>query len=121
MRSLRSRASCLVLIGAVSAFTMLAAVPADAAGTAVAMVEGNAKDAKTWKFEPANITVKAGTPVAWTNNGKQPHSASANDGSFDSGTMKGGAKWEHRFDRPGEFPYVCTFHPQMTGVVKVTP
>jgi plastocyanin len=121
MRSLRSRTLCLALACAVSGVTLLAAVPADAAGTAVAMVEGNAKDANTWKFEPANITVKAGTPVAWTNKGKQPHSASANDGSFDSGAMKGGATWEHKFDRPGEFAYVCTFHPQMTGVVKVTP
>jgi plastocyanin len=121
MRSLRNRTLCLVLTGAVSGITMLAAVPADAAGPNVNMVEGNAKDANTWKFDPVNITVKVGTVVAWTNKGKQPHSASANDGSFDSGAMKGGAKWEHRFDRPGDFAYLCTFHPQMTGTVKVTP
>jgi plastocyanin len=121
MRSFRRRTFCLVLVGAVSGMTMLAAVPADAAGTAVAMVEGNAKDANTWKFEPANITVKAGSTVAWTNKGKQPHTASANDGSFDSGTMKGGGTWEHRFDKPGDFPYGCAFHPQMTGIIKVTP
>jgi plastocyanin len=121
MRSLRRRTLCLVLTGAVSGMTMLAAIPADAAGTNVSMVEGNAKDANTWKFEPNNITVKAGSTVAWVNKGKQPHSASANDGSFDSGAMKGGATWEHKFDRPGDFPYVCAFHPQMTGVVKVTP
>ena len=121
MRSFRCRTLSLVLAGAVSGVTLLAAIPADAAGVAVNMVEGNAKDANTWKFEPPNITVKAGSTVAWTNKGKQPHSASANDGSFDSGTMKGGAKWEHKFDRPGEFAYICTFNPQMTGVVRVTP
>jgi plastocyanin len=121
MRALRCRTLSLFLAGAISGVTMLAAIPADAAGNTVDMVEGNAKDANTWKYNPANITVKAGTAVAWVNKGKQPHSASANDGSFDSGAMKSGAKWEHRFDRPGDFPYLCTFHPQMTGVVKVTP
>jgi plastocyanin len=121
MRSLRSRTVRLILAGALSAMTVAAAIPADAAGTAVDMTEGSQNDANTWKFTPPDITVKAGTAVVWTNKGKQPHTASANDGSFDSGTMKSGAAWEHRFDAPGEFHYVCAFHPQMTGVVRVTP
>jgi plastocyanin len=121
MHVLRSRTLRLALAVSVSGLTVLAAVPAHAAGSAVNMVEGNPGDEKTWKFDPATITVKAGTPVTWTNKGKQPHSAAANDGSFDSGTMKAGTTWQHRFDRPGEFAYVCTLHPTMTGVVKVTP
>ncbi len=121
MRSLRSRTVRLILAGAFSAMTVVAAIPADAAGTAVDMTEGSQNDANSWKFTPPDITVKAGTAVVWTNKGKQPHTASANDGSFDSGTMKSGAVWEHRFDAPGEYPYLCTFHPQMTGVVRVTP
>jgi plastocyanin len=121
MRSLRSRTVRLILAAALSGMTVMAAVPADAARAAVDMTEGNQNDANTWVFTPADITVKAGTAVVWTNKGKQPHTASANDGSFDSGTMKGGATWEHVFSSPGEFPYVCAFHPQMTGVVRVTP
>lgn len=121
MRSLRSRTVRLVLAGALSAMTVIAAIPADAAGTAVDITEGSQNDANTWKYTPADITVKAGTAVVWTNKGQQPHTVSANDGSFDSGTMKSGAVWERRFDAPGEFAYVCAFHPQMTGVVRVTP
>lgn len=121
MRSLRSHTVRLILAGALSAMTWMAPTPADAAGTAVDMVEGSQNDANTWKFAPPDITVKAGTAVKWTNKGQQPHTASANDGSWDSGTMKNGATWEHVFGSPGEFPYVCAFHPQMTGVVRVTP
>lgn len=110
-----------MLTGAFSGMTLLAAIPADAAGSAVQMTEGNPKDEKTWKYAPPDITVKVGTTVAWTNQGKQPHTASANDGSFDSGTMTSGGKWEYRFTSPGEFAYLCTFHPQMTGVVRVKP
>ena len=121
MRSLRSRTVRLILAGALSTMTVVAAIPANAAGSAVNMTEGNQNDANTWKFTPPDITVKAGTAVVWTNKGQQPHTVSANDSSFDSGTMKSGAVWEHRFDAPGEFPYLCAFHPQMTGVVRVTP
>ena len=121
MRSLRSRTVRLILGGAFSAMTVMAAIPADAAGTAVDMTEGSPNDASTWKFAPPDISVRAGTAVVWTNKGRQPHTASAEDGSFDSGTMKSGAVWEHRFDAPGEYRYLCTFHPQMTGVVRVTP
>jgi plastocyanin len=120
MHAARSRTVRLILAGALSGMTLVAALPAGAAGTTVAMTEGNPNDAGTFKFAPPNITVKAGTTVAWTNKGKQPHNAAANDGSFDSGVIKSGATWEHRFDAPGEYPYVCTFHTQMKGVVRVT-
>src|SRR5687768_8704241 len=36
-------------------------------------------------FEPAAVTVPAGTTVTWTNTGSRPHTVTADDGSFDSG------------------------------------
>lgn len=121
MNPTRTRILSLLLTTSISGIALLTAVPAHAAGGAVAMTEGNPKDAKTWGFAPRDITVKKGTSVAWTNQGQQPHTAAANDGSFDSGTMKNGAKFEHVFNAPGDFAYACTFHPQMTGTVHVTP
>ncbi|MGH9039813.1 MAG: cupredoxin domain-containing protein [Acidimicrobiia bacterium] len=116
-----SRTIRLLLAASLAGIALFAATPAEAARQAVDMIEGNSDDANSWDFAPADITLKAGTTILWTNKGVQPHTASANDGSFDSGTMKSGATWEHRFDTPGEFPYVCAFHPQMTGMVRVTP
>lgn len=121
MQSTRTRTVSLLLATSLSGIALLSAAPAQAAGQAVDMTEGNPKDDKTWVFTPRDITVKKGTAVAWTNKGKQPHTAAANDGSFDSGTMKSGARFEHVFNAPGEFPYTCTFHPGMNGMVRVTP
>jgi plastocyanin len=121
MQSTRTRTVSLLLATSLSGIALLSAAPAQAAAQAVDMTEGNPKDDKTWVFTPRDITVKKGTAVAWTNKGKQPHTAAANDGSFDSGTMKSGARFEHVFNAPGEFPYSCTFHPGMNGLVRVTP
>ena len=87
----------------------------------VAIVEDDPNQASTFRFDPGELTIKAGTSVTWANKGKQPHNAAANDGAFDSGTMMPGASWQYRFDTPGDYAYTCTFHPQMTGMVQVTP
>jgi plastocyanin len=93
-----------------------------AEGPHVSIVEPDPNKAETWKFDPAEITVKAGTTVVWDWKGRDKHSASADDGSFDSGVKQGaGQRWEHRFDAPGDYAYSCTPHPFMTGRVKVTP
>ena len=88
----------------------------------VAIVEPDRGDASTWKYDPQEITVKAGTTVAWDWKGQDKHSVTADDGSFDSGVKQGmGQRWEHRFDAPGDYPYSCTPHSFMTGKVTVTP
>jgi plastocyanin len=88
----------------------------------VSIVEPDRGNASTWKFEPQDITVKAGTTVVWDWKGQDKHSVTADDGSFDSGVKQGmGQRWEYRFDAPGDFPYSCTPHSFMTGKVTVTP
>jgi plastocyanin len=70
-------------------------------------------------FDPAELRVVAGTTVTWTNRDSVPHTATDGDGSFDTGTIDGGASGSHTFDAPGTFDYVCAFHPNMTGTVIV--
>ena len=72
-------------------------------------------------YEPADITVKAGQAVKWHNDGQEPHTVTADDNSFDSGSMAHGADWQYTFAKPGQFAYHCTPHPWMKAVVKVTP
>jgi plastocyanin len=72
------------------------------------------------KFNPARITIDAGTTVVWTNYDAAAHTVTANDKSFDSGTMQPeGGTWQYTFNRPGTYNYFCAPHPFMRGVVVV--
>jgi len=70
-------------------------------------------------FTPATITVNQGDTVTWNNNGPTPHSATANDGSFDTGILKKGETSSHTFSQPGSFSYFCKPHPFMKATVVV--
>ena len=69
------------------------------------------------QFYPVTIEVKNGDVVEWKNDDLVPHTATS--ASFNSGTIVSGQSWRHTFTNAGNFPYVCTFHPQMKGVVIV--
>jgi len=99
-------------------FVMPAAAPA-AEGPRVLMVD-NEPDLTRWHFDPAQITVPAGTTVVWFNKGKEDHSVTADDKSFDSGLKKSGTTFSRAFARPGKYAYHCAPHPWMTGTVEVT-
>ncbi len=72
-------------------------------------------------FEPAELEIAAGTTVTWTNVGRQPHTATAEDGSFDTGVLSTGKSASHTFTEPGTYPYVCTLHENtMQAVLVVT-
>jgi plastocyanin len=70
-------------------------------------------------FSPATVSVHVGDLVTWHNSGKEPHTATADNGSFDTGTVPAGGSASHMFTQPGTFTYVCTIHPNMHGTVKV--
>ena len=71
-------------------------------------------------FDPADLEVAAGTEVTWTNDDSAPHTATADDGTFDTGTLEQGDSGSATFDEPGDFPYHCAIHPDMTGTITVT-
>jgi len=73
-----------------------------------------------YAFKPAAITVVAGTTVAWTQKDDDPHTVTADDASFDSTGLGQGDVYRHTFTAPGRYPYHCSAHPFMKGVVIVT-
>ncbi len=73
-----------------------------------------------FQFAPPELTVAAGSTVVWTNGDALTHSVSAGDGSFTSDRLEQGATYEHTFDVPGRYDYVCGVHPEMTATVTVT-
>jgi plastocyanin len=78
---------------------------------------GTAVVISNFAFSPAEVTVKVGDTVTWTNNDTVPHTITA--AGFDSGTFQPGATYSHKFDTAGVVDYKCSIHPQMTGKVTV--
>jgi plastocyanin len=70
-------------------------------------------------FAPKEITVAPGTKIVWTNRDETPHTVTSNDKSFASKGLDTDDKFEHTFASEGDFSYICTVHPFMTGVVHV--
>jgi plastocyanin len=68
-------------------------------------------------FDPAQVTIRTGTSVAWLNDDPVPHTVTSTDGVFDSGIFDPGSTFAWTFGQPGSFPYVCHLHPQMQGTV----
>src|SRR5215208_915812 len=75
---------------------------------------------KGFAFNPPNATVAPGTTVTWVNDDQAPHTATANDGAFDSGTLQPGQSYSFVFDKPGTYAYHCNIHPDMTGTITVS-
>lgn len=72
-----------------------------------------------FEFTPATITVNVGDTVTWTNEGPTVHTATAEDGSFDTGNLNRGESGSATFNEAGTIPYICTPHPFMQGRVVV--
>ena len=70
-------------------------------------------------FAPEEITVPAGTTVTFTNLDTAPHTATADDSSFDTEELGKSDSAEETFDEPGTFTYYCRFHVFMKGSVVV--
>lgn len=71
-------------------------------------------------FGPETLEIAAGTTVTFTNDDTTAHTATAEEGAFDTGNIDPGTSATVTFDTPGTYTYVCSYHPAMTGVIVVT-
>jgi plastocyanin len=87
----------------------------------IARAQGNQQmvSIRDFFFSPARISVPPGTKVTWVNQGTTAHTVTADDGSFDSGTLPPGQSFSHTFRSRGTVPYHCELHPVMRGSVTV--
>jgi plastocyanin len=74
---------------------------------------------KNFKFSPGSSSVHVGDTITWTNRDIAPHTATATDGSFNTGTINKDKSGSHTFTKAGTFPYICSIHPSMKGSVTV--
>jgi plastocyanin len=70
-------------------------------------------------YDPDPVTVQVGGKVIWLNRDSAPHTATAEDGSFDTGTLEEGKLKSETFKRAGTYEYICQIHPDMHGAVEV--
>ena len=70
-------------------------------------------------YGPDPVRVQAGGKVIWQNMDSAPHTATADDGSFDTGTLEKGKLKSETFKEPGTYTYYCEIHPTMHGTVEV--
>jgi plastocyanin len=111
-------AAATVLFGAalavgVDASRALSAPPATSAAVSVSV------SIQDYAFVAPSITIAPGTTVVWTNKDDDPHTVTADDGSFDSKGLGQGDSYAHVFATAGRYPYHCAAHPFMKGVVIV--
>lgn len=61
-------------------------------------------------FSPRDITINPGDTVKWVNASGMAHTATGDNGSFDSGTVASGQSFAAMFNAPGTYAYHCRFH-----------
>lgn len=110
-----ARRSLLVAGGAalIAGVALAASLASAQSGAAVTIEEH--------MFMPATITVPVGATVTWTNQDGAPHTVTSDaQGVFSSGWRFKGGHFSFAFTRPGTYPYHCSIHKGMHGVVVVT-
>jgi plastocyanin len=95
----------------------------DSGGSAPAPSGDAVRSAKVeiedFAYNPDPVTIEEGGKVTWINRDSAPHTATADDGSFDTGTLEEGKLKSESFKAPGTYAYICSIHPDMQGTVEV--
>lgn len=75
-------------------------------------------------FQPSDLQVRVGTEVTWANRDEILHTVTSGEPGartqlFDGALSDQGTSFSFRFETPGTYPYFCSRHEHMTGIVEV--
>ena len=108
----RSGRLLLVALTATAGLTLLPGTPARAAVTDATIAN--------FTFSPDPITIPVGGTIKWTNTDVNvTHTVTADDGSFDSGSLGTHGTFVHSFGQAGTITYHCNIHSSMHGTIQV--
>jgi plastocyanin len=105
----------------IAIFTIaLTVVAALSSSFAVEPMTKNIEIAK-FAFVPKEITIEPGTRLRWTNRDETPHTVTSQTAKkvLSSPGLDLDDHYEFVFNDEGDYPYLCTVHPMMTGIVHV--
>lgn len=74
---------------------------------------------RDFAYSPGNLQVPVGAIVTFTNYDSAPHTATAKDGSWDTGIRSKGESKTITFGKAGDYTYYCTVHPSMVARLQV--
>jgi plastocyanin len=74
---------------------------------------------RDFAFTPGNLRVPVGATITWTNYDGAPHSATADDGTWDTGILNKDQNASVTFNTPADYSYYCTLHPDMKARLQV--
>ncbi len=86
-------------------------------GTNVSPGTYNVITIRNFSFNPAQLNIKKGDIVTWTNQDSAPHRISGS--GFQSNSLSNGQSFSFTFSVAGTFDYICSIHPSMKGKVIV--
>lgn len=99
------RRSALFLIGSAAFLVFPSGV--SAANVTISIVDN--------QFSPKTVSVNPGDTITFVNQGAMPHTATADNGLFDSGTIQPGQSFGATFNQGGTYQYHCKFHGSAGG------
>jgi plastocyanin len=109
---MRVTASIAVILSLLSTGCSRGAVDAQKSTSQTVVIDGT-------RFQPAELSVNVGDSIVWVNKDPFPHTATSATGGFDSGEIASEKSWTFKAVKAGEFPYVCTLHRNMKGILRV--
>ncbi|MGE0815500.1 MAG: plastocyanin/azurin family copper-binding protein [Vicinamibacterales bacterium] len=86
--------------------------------SAIAILQG-AESLGSRAFAPPDLTVDAGTTIAWTNDDSVAHTSTSDVPGWNSGILAPRATFALTLRTAGTFTYHCSIHPGMVGKVTV--
>jgi plastocyanin len=72
-----------------------------------------------FKYIPESLSVKAGDTITWINKDIAPHTATADDASFDTGTLNLNESGSITVTADQTIAYFCKYHPMMRANISL--
>jgi plastocyanin len=106
--------------GGVGGATLAVALALALSAAPTALAAAHSVAIAGFAFSPQSITIHVGDTVTWANSDAQGHTATADDGSWQTGTISGNTSKSLTFATAGTFAYHCSIHQQMTATLVVS-
>jgi len=122
---------CLLLISPIILQNVFAKLPVGAkqpiklrqqetiAAKKIIIPDGAADQNVEFYYQPRDVTISNETSVTWVNQDSALHTATADNGSFDTGIIPIDANATVIITGSGKLEYHCTIHPWMQGTITV--
>ena len=88
--------------------------------TSISIPQGASAQQVDQYYMPVNASIPKDATITWTNKDVAPHTATASDGSFDTGIFNAGSTASAMVKGQGDIQYHCTIHPWMHGSLQVS-